>query len=158
MSVEKVKNYLKQWDAGHRVIEFEQSSATVLLAAEAAGVIPARIAKTISFHDGNGGCILIATAGDMKIDNAKFKQQFGIKAKMLDADKVIELTGHAIGGVCPFAIEHPSTKVYTDVSLQRFDTIFPACGSSNSAIELTCDELFIYAKSNAWIDVCKVIS
>jgi prolyl-tRNA editing enzyme YbaK/EbsC (Cys-tRNA(Pro) deacylase) len=155
MSLERVKAYLKQWDMDGKVLEFAKSSATVDLAAEAAGVIPARIAKTISFQDGEDGCILIATAGDTKVDNAKFKAKFGVKAKMLKAEQVVEFTGHAIGGVCPFAITNPATKIFTDVSLKRFDTIFPACGSSNSAIELTCDELFKYAQSNEWVDVCK---
>lgn len=154
MSVGKVKAYLSQWGIDNKVMEFEESSATVELAAQALDVIPARIGKTLSFKIGES-CILIVTAGDAKVDNAKFKAQFEKKAKMLTPDEVIEFTGHAVGGVCPFAIENIDVKVYTDISLKRFDTIFPACGSSNSAIELNCDELYKYSKSEKWIDVCK---
>lgn len=154
MAIEKVKEYFKQFDRDKDILEFETSSATVELAAEAAGVIPARIAKTLSFYD-NGGCVLVVTAGDRKIDNSKFKGYFHMKARMLSADDVPAFTGHAIGGVCPFAIENPDVKVYCDVSMKRFETVFPACGSSNSAIELTCEELFEYAGALEWIDVCK---
>ena len=153
MSIEKVKSYLKQFGRENDVLEFETSSATVELAAEAAHVIPARITKTLAFQSGDS-CILIATAGDAKIDNKKFKAEFSMKAKMLSPEETLSLTGHAIGGVCPFAV--PDTvKTYVDVSLKRFDTVFPAAGSSNSAIELTCDELFQYEKCKKWIDVCK---
>ncbi|MEG2199752.1 MAG: YbaK/EbsC family protein [Anaerovorax sp.] len=155
MAIENVRDYLKQFGAEDRVLEFPVSSATVELAAEAAGVIPARIAKTMSFKDKEGGCVLIATAGDAKIDNSKFKQFFKMKAKMLTPEEVIDYTGHAIGGVCPFDIDKESVKVYMDVSMKRFDTVFPACGSSNSAIEVTCDELFTFSKALEWIDVCK---
>ncbi|MEG1583740.1 MAG: YbaK/EbsC family protein [Anaerovorax sp.] len=155
MAIENVRDYLKQFGAEDRVLEFPVSSATVELAAEAAGVIPARIAKTMSFKDKEGGCVLIATAGDTKIDNSKFKQFFKMKAKMLTPEEVIDYTGHAIGGVCPFDIDKESVKVYMDVSMKRFDTVFPACGSSNSAIEVTCDELFTFSKALEWIDVCK---
>lgn len=155
MAIENVKEYLKQFSAEGRVIEFPVSSATVELAAEAAGVIPARIAKTMSFKDKEEGCILIATAGDAKIDNSKFKQCFKTKAKMLTAEEVVEYTGHAIGGVCPFDIKNENVKIYMDISMKRFDTVFPACGSSNSAIEVTCDEIFQFAKAIEWIDVCK---
>lgn len=155
MAIENVKEYLKQFGADDRVIEFPVSSATVELAAEAAGVIPARIAKTLSFKDKEDGCILIATAGDTKIDNSKFKQFFKMKAKMLTAEEVIEYTGHAIGGVCPFDIQNENVKIYTDISMKRFDTVFPACGTSNSAIEVTCDELYAYSTALEWIDVCK---
>ena len=126
------------------------------LAAKAAGVIPARIAKTMSFYK-DGKCILVVTAGDVKIDNSKFKQQFGCKAKMLSPDDVERFTGHQVGGVCPFAIENDDTAAYLDVSLQRFTTVFPACGSDNSAIELSCRELFAYANSVSWVDVCKPV-
>ena len=155
MSLEQVKKYFKKYGKENDVLEFPVSSATVELAAQAVGVIPARIAKTLSFYY-EDGCILIVTAGDVKIDNAKFKQQFGCKARMLSPDDVLQFTGHAIGGVCPFAVENPKVKSYCDVSMKRFDTVFPACGSHNSAIELTCDELFTYAGSLAWIDVCKL--
>ena len=125
------------------------------LAAQAVGVIPARIAKSLSFLTGEG-CVLIIAAGDAKVDNSKYKHQFSTKAKMLTPDQVVEYTGHAIGGVCPFAITRPDVKTYLDVSLKRFDTVFPAAGSSNSAIELTCDELERYAcNCQGWVDVCK---
>ncbi len=156
MSITKVKEYLKEFGKDSDVREFPVSSATVELAAQAVGVEPARIAKTLSFHgDDTTGCILIVTAGDTKIDNAKFKKQFGFKAKMLGAEEVSMLTGHQIGGVCPFANpDHVTT--YLDVSMERFTTVFPAAGSSNSAIELTCEELFQLSSAKAWIDVCKL--
>ena len=154
MAIDKVKEYLKQFNMEDKVLEFPVSSATVELAAEAVGVIPARICKTLSFKSPEG-CILIETAGDAKIDNAKFKSFFGLKAKMLTPEEVLEYTGHEIGGVCAFAIDRDDVKVYTDISMKRFDTIFPACGSSNSAIELTCDEIFEISKALEWIDVCK---
>lgn len=156
MAIEKVREYFRSVGIEERIKEFSESSATVELAAKAAGVIPARICKTISFLDPEGGCVLIQTAGDTKINNGKFKRQFGFKAKMLTADQVLEFTGHAVGGVCAFAIENENVKIYADVSMQRFDTVFPACGSSNSAIELTCQELFQYSKAREWIDVCKI--
>ena len=112
--------------------------------------------ESLSFKDGEDGCILIQTAGDTKIDNRKFKDTFGQKAKMLSAEEVVEFTGHAIGGVCAFAIDNPKVKVYCDESLKRFETVFPACGSSNSAIEFTCDELFRYSNAIGWINVCKI--
>ncbi len=155
MSIEKVREYFSQYNLEDKIMEFDVSSATVDLAAEAVGVIPARICKTLSFKS-QEGCILIETAGDTKIDNRKFKDTFGFKAKMLTAEEVIEYTGHAIGGVCAFAIERQDVKVYSDVSMKRFETVFPACGSSNSAIELTCDELHKYSRSLEWIDVCKI--
>lgn len=156
MAIEKVKEYFRSIGIEDRIKEFEESSATVELAAKAAGVIPARICKTISFLDPEGGCVLVQTAGDTKINNGKFKRQFGFKAKMLTAEQVLEFTGHAVGGVCAFAIENEDVRIYADVSMQRFDTVFPACGSSNSAIELTCQELFQYSKAQEWIDVCKI--
>ncbi|MCI9596182.1 MAG: YbaK/EbsC family protein [Firmicutes bacterium] len=156
MAIEKVREYFKRIGIEERIKEFSESSATVELAAKAAGVIPARICKTISFLDPEGGCVLVQTAGDTKINNGKFKRQFGFKAKMLTADQVLEFTGHAVGGVCAFAIENEKVRIYADVSMQRFDTVFPACGSSNSAIELTCQELFQYSKAQGWIDVCKI--
>lgn len=153
MSIERARAYFKNFDMEDRILEFDVSSATVELAAQALDCEPARIAKTLSFLSGDG-CILIVAAGDAKVDNAKFKAQFGIKAKMLTPDQVLELCGHAVGGVCPFAVKD-TAKVYTDISLQRFETVYPACGSSNSAIPLSCDELFTYSQSIDWIDVCK---
>ncbi len=153
MSIEKVRNYLKKWGRDKDILEFEESTATVELAAQAVGVEPARIAKTLSFKNGEGA-LLVVTAGDAKIDNGKFKAEFGFKAKMLSVDEVYEHTGHAVGGVCPFALKE-NIPVYLDISLKRFETVFPACGSSNSAIELTCEELEQYSMSKKWVDVCK---
>ena len=153
MSIEIVRDYLKQFQADDRILEFETSSATVELAAQAVGCIPARIAKTLSFYT-EDCCMLIVAAGDAKIDNSKFKHFFGYKAKMLNAEDVATMTNHAIGGVCPFGVPE-NVAVYLDKSMQRFDTIFPACGSSNSAIELDCDTLFTYSRAKEWIDVCK---
>ena len=156
MAIERVRKYFEQYGIEDRILEFAVSSATVELAAKAVGVEGARICKTLSFKDGDDGCILIQTAGDTKIDNRKFKDTFGQKAKMLTAEEVVEFTGHAIGGVCAFAIENPKVRVYCDESLRRFETVFPACGSSNSAIEFTCDELYKYSQALEWIDVCKI--
>ena len=156
MSIEKVRKYFEEIGIADRIQEFDVSSATVELAAQAVGVEGPRICKTLPFKTPEGGCILIETAGDGKINNGKFKHTFGFKAKMLSPEEVIEFTGHAIGGVCAFAIEHPDVKAYTDVSLKRFDTVFPACGSSNSAIELTPEELHDYSRAEAWVDVCKL--
>ncbi|MCC2255237.1 YbaK/EbsC family protein [Ruminococcus sp. CLA-AA-H200] len=155
MSVETVRNYFHENKIDREILEFPVSSATVELAAQAVGTEPARIAKTLSFYTKEkDGAVLIVTAGDMKIDNSKFKHVFGMKAKMLSPEDVEPLTGHAIGGVCPFGNpEH--TAVYLDVSLKRFDTVFPAAGSSNSAVELSCDELMEYSGAREWIDVCK---
>ncbi|MCI8649311.1 MAG: YbaK/EbsC family protein [Anaerotruncus sp.] len=154
MSFESVKQFFQQRGKEDAVMEFEVSSATVELAAKAVGVIPARIAKTLSFEQGEG-CLLIVAAGDARIDNRKFKDTFGMKAKMLAPERALELTGHAVGGVCPFAIENPSVKTVLDLSLKRFDTIFPACGSSNSAVQLTCEELYQFSNAAQWVDVCK---
>ena len=153
MSIDNVKAYLKNCGCQKEVIEFETSSATVELAAEAAHVIPARITKTLALKS-DDGCIVIAVAGDTKIDNRKFKDTFAMKAKMLSADEALALTGHAVGGVCPFDLPE-NVKTYADISLQRFDTVFPAAGSSNSAVELTCDELFEFGKCQKWVDICK---
>lgn len=154
MSVTKVKDYLSGFGMESRLNEFPVSSATVELAAQALGVEAARIAKSISFSNQEGGCLLIVTAGDVKIDNAKFKAEFGYKAKMLAHDDVERLTGYRVGGVCPFG-NPPQTKVYCDVSLKRFDRVYPAGGSDNSCVELTCDELFRLSGSVKWVDVCK---
>ncbi|MGN0713218.1 MAG: YbaK/EbsC family protein [Anaerovoracaceae bacterium] len=156
MAIEKVRAFFRDLGMEDRIQEFDVSSATVELAAQAVGVEGARICKTLSFKDGEDGCILIQTAGDTKIDNRKFKDTFGQKAKMLTAEEVVEFTGHAIGGVCAFAIENPRVRVFCDESMKRFETVFPACGSSNSAIELTCDEIFRVSKAEKWIDVCKL--
>lgn len=153
MAIEKVREYFKQWGMEHRITEFKVSSATVELAAQAVGCEPKRIAKTLSFMIDERP-ILIVTAGDAKIDNSKYKAQFSTKAKMLAAEEVSDLVGHAVGGVCPFGINE-GVKVYLDESLKRFDTVFPACGSSNSAIELTIDELERYSNYSSWVDVCK---
>ena len=153
MAIEKVKEYFSQNGIEDRVQEFEVSSATVELAAQALHCEPCRIAKTLSFLV-NGDPILIVAAGDAKIDNPKYKARFAAKAKMLSPEEAKELVGHAVGGVCPFAV-HEGVTVYLDESLKRFETVFPACGSSNSAIELTIKELEQYANYAAWIDVCK---
>lgn len=153
MAIEKVKEYFKKYGMEDRIQEFPVSSATVELAAEALHCQPCRIAKTLSFMV-DGKPILIVAAGDTKIDNQKYKAQFSTKAKMLTPDEAVELIGHSVGGVCPFAINQ-GVSVYLDDSLKRFDTVFPACGSSNSAIELTVDELEKYATYTSWVDVCK---
>ena len=153
MSIEKVRAFFREKGIEDRVQEFPVSSATVELAAQALGVEGKRIAKTLSFLVGDQ-CVLIVAAGDAKVDNAKFKAQFHTKAKMLPHDQVPEYVGHAVGGVCPFAVKE-GVAVYLDESLRRFETVYPACGSSNSAIELTIPELMAYADTDAWIDVCK---
>ena len=154
MSIGNVRAYLKPLGLEARVLEFETSSATVELAARAAGVIPARIAKSLSLMLPEGPILLVA-AGDARIDNPRFKAQFHAKAKMLSAEEVTLRIGHAVGGVCPFAIKG-DVRTWLDVSLKRFDTVYPACGSANSAIELSCDELEAAAQGFAgWVDVCK---
>ena len=153
MSIEIVRKYFSSFGMEERIQEFEVSSATVELAAQAVGCIPARIAKTLSFKVGEEP-ILIVAAGDAKIDNRKYKEQFGTKAKMLSPEEAEQLVGHAVGGVCPFAVKEGVT-VYLDRSLKRFETVFPACGSSNSAIELTIPELEKYSGYTQWVDVCK---
>lgn len=153
MSVDKVKKYFAGYGMESRVLEFEVSSATVELAAAALNCEPGRIAKTLSFLVGEQP-ILIVSAGDVKIDNAKYKATFGKKAKMLTPEQVTELIGHAVGGVCPFAI-NPGVDIYLDASLKKYETAFPACGSSNSAIELTIPEMEKYSGYKEWIDVCK---
>ncbi|WP_405380607.1 YbaK/EbsC family protein [Phascolarctobacterium sp.] len=155
MSIEKVRAYMRQFNAQDRIIEFATSSATVELAAQAAGCEPARIAKTLSFKLHDDSCILIVAAGDAKVDNSKYKHFFGCKAKMLSAEEVEPLIGHAIGGVCPFGINE-NVKTYLDISLKRFTTFFPACGSHNSAIEVTPEELEQYSSNcQGWVDLCK---
>lgn len=153
MSIEKVKAYFEKYGIGDRVREFDVSSATVELAAQALGCEPCRIAKTLSFLV-EEKAVLVVAAGDVRIDNPKYKAQFGTKAKMLTPDQAETLIGHAVGGVCPFAVNEGVT-VYLDVSLKRFETVFPACGSSNSAIELSIPELEKLSGFSQWVDVCK---
>ena len=154
MSIERVKEYFAGLDLADKILEFEVSSATVALAAQALGCEECRIAKTLSFHQGDK-VVLIVTAGDVKIDNAKYKATFGTKAKMLAFEEAEPLIGHAVGGVCPFAVNE-GVEVWLDESLKRFDTVFPACGSSNSAVELTPGQLEQYASNClGWVDVTK---
>lgn len=154
MSIERAREYLKQYNMEDRILEFDVSSATVELAAQALHCEPKRIAKTLSFKVGEDA-ILIVAAGDAKVNNAKYKAQFGTKAKMLSPDEVETLVGHAVGGVCPFGI-NDAVKVYLDESLKRFETVFPACGSSNSAIEMSMEDLEKYSGYEQWVDVCKL--
>ena len=153
MSIEKVRAYFAQFGMEKRILEFDVSSATVELAAQAVGVEGKQIAKTLSFLLGDA-CILIVAAGDARVDNKKYKEHFGLKAKMLAHDDVPEYIGHAVGGVCPFAVPE-NVNVYLDVSLRRFETVYPACGSPNSAIALTLPELEQYSGFSAWVDVCR---
>ena len=153
MSLERVKRFFAEHGMENRIIELCESSATVELAAHALGCQPQKIAKTLSFALGDRP-ILIVMAGDAKTDNHKYKEQFGVKAKMLTREETEEQIGHPVGGVCPFAV-NDGVAVYLDVSLKRFDTVFPACGSGNSAIELSLSELETYSNSVAWVDVCK---
>lgn len=153
MSIEIVRNYFRTYGMEDRIREFDTSSATVELAAQAVGVEPARIAKTLSFKVEERP-ILIVAAGDAKVDNAKYKSIFHKKAQMLKGEEVTELIGHAIGGVCPFGIPD-SVDVYLDESLRRFETVFPAAGSANSAIELNLEELEKYSHAKEWVDICK---
>ena len=154
MSIEKARAHLARFGADGRILEFDESSATVELAAHALGVEPARIAKTLSFKTGDGALLVVA-AGDARVDNRKFKDRFAVKAKMLTAGEVLTLVGHPVGGVCPFGI-NDGVPVYLDESLRRFETVFPAVGSGNSAIELTLDELYTFSKADDWVDVCKL--
>ena len=155
MSVANVREYLKQFGLDGKVEEFEESSATVELAAHAAGVIPTMIAKTLSFKV-NDHAVLIVTSGDAKVDNRKFKDKFGVKAKMLTPDEVIEYTGHAIGGVCPYANPEGKVKVYLEESMKRFDMALPAAGSSASCVRLTIEELERSCPDAEWADICKL--
>lgn len=153
MAIEKVREYFRTLGIDDRIQEFPVSSATVELAAEALNCEPCRIAKTLSFMV-NGSPVLIVAAGDAKVDNPKYKAQFSTKAKMLTPEEAESLVGHAVGGVCPFAV-NDGVQVYLDKSLKRFETVFPACGSSNSAIQLTIEELEKYSGFTSWVDVCK---
>ena len=154
MSIERVKEYFKQYNMEARIIELAESSATVELAAHALGCEPARIAKSLSFMV-NDTPVLVICAGDVKIDNAKYKAKFATKARMLTAEQAEMLIGHAVGGVCPFGINE-GVEVYLDESLKRFTTVFPACGSANSAIELTIPEMEQYSGYTEWVDVCRI--
>ena len=153
MSIERVRAFMRERNMEDRILEFDVSSATVALAAEAVGCAPERIAKTLSFLV-DGGAVLVVAAGDARVDNPKFKAQFHTKAKMLSPEEVVTLVGHAVGGVCPFAVNE-GVKIYLDESLRRFQTVFPACGSANSAIELSLPELE-QLSGGEWIDVCKL--
>lgn len=153
MSIERVREYFKKYGIEDRIMELAESSATVELAAAALNCEPKRIAKTLSFALPEQ-TLLVVTAGDAKIDNAKYKARFGAKAKMLSPEEAKTLVGHAVGGVCPFAVNEGVT-VYLDISLKRFETVFPACGSANSAIELTVSELEKYSACEGWVDLCK---
>ena len=153
MSIQQVREYFKEYGMENRIQEFQVSSATVELAAQALHCDPERIAKTLSFMV-KDRVVLVVTAGDMKIDNSKYKAQFGTKAKMLSPDDAEILVGHKVGGVCPFGVKE-GVEIYLDVSLKRFETIFPACGSANSAIELTISELEKYSGFLEWVEVCK---
>lgn len=155
MAIERVREYFAERGIADRIQEFDVSSATVELAAEALGCEPCRIAKSITFHTENK-VIMIVTAGDCKIDNSKYKKQFGTKARMLGRDEAENLVGHAVGGVCPFAVNE-GVEIYLDNSLKRFETVFPACGSSNSAVEFTIPELEKYTDFHSWVDVCKQV-
>ena len=153
MAIERVREHFEKYGREKDILEFETSSATVELAARTVGVEPARIAKTLCFKHGDGAMLIVA-AGDTKTDNAKFKSEFGFKARMLSAEETFEFIGHAVGGVCPFGLKE-DIPVYLDISMRRFETIYPACGSANSAIKLTCDELEEYSLCKKWVDVCK---
>ena len=153
MSIERVREYFRKFDMEERILEFPVSSATVELAAQAVGCEPARIAKTLSFLV-DGQAVLIVAAGDAKVDNSKYKGFFHAKAKMLAPEQVTELIGHAIGGVCPFGVNE-GVRVFLDESLKRFETVYPAAGSSNSAIEMTMEDLEMYSGFEAWVDICK---
>ena len=152
MSVEKVREYLTPYGVADRMREFEVSSATVELAAKALGTEPARIAKSLTFADGEGA-IMVVCAGDVKVNSGKFKRAFGVKAKMLCFDQVHNLIGYDVGGVCPFDV-NPETRIFLDESLKRFQYVYPACGSDNSAVKLTCEELEQLSGSLGWVDVC----
>lgn len=154
MSLLSVKEHFERFGRTADILELESSSATVQQAADVLGVIPARIAKTLSFRGAEDQPILVVAAGDTKIDNAKFRGQFQVKARMLPAEDVLQQTGHMVGGVCPFGLAN-QLPVYLDISMKRFDTVFPACGSANSAIELSCEELERFSDASAWVDVCK---
>ena len=154
MSIESVTDYLAQRGAGDKIRRFDVSSATVALAARALGCEEARIAKTMAFLV-NGAPLLVVTAGDAKVNSSKFKSCFSVKAKMLTAEQLVELVGHAPGGVCPFAVKE-GCRVFLDESLRRFDVVYPAAGNAASAVELTVEELERCAGAAGWVDVCQL--
>lgn len=154
MSIDRVRKYFNSLGIEDKIQEFNVSSATVDLAAIALNCEGKRIAKSLSFMGKEGNAIMVVCAGDAKVDNAKFKAQFGYRSRMLTPDEAVHLVGHAVGGVCPFAVNE-GVSIYLDISLKRFNTVFPACGSSNSAIELTIPELEKYSNFISWVDVCK---
>ena len=154
MSIEKARTHLQAFGAADKILEFSVSSATVELAAHALGCEPSRIAKSLTFNVG-GEPVMVVAAGDVKIDNHRFKEFFGVKAKMLSPDEVETLIGHAVGGVCPFGV-NDGVKVYLDESLKRFDVVYPAAGSASSAVKLTIPELETYSGSLGWVNVCKL--
>ena len=154
MAIDQVKAYFKTFGMEGRILEFDVSSATVELAAQALNCEPCRIAKSLSFLV-DGAAVLVVAAGDARVDNAKFKARFHLKAKMLSPDAVLALVGHPVGGVCPFG-RNPGVPVYLDESLRRFDTVYPAVGSSNSAIGLSIEELYDCSEALGWVDVCKL--
>lgn len=155
MSIEKVKDYLKQWNRENDVIELSVSTATSQLAAEALGVTQGRIAKSITIKNSEAGMMLVAS-GDVKVDNKKFKARFGFAPKMLNAEQALALTGYMVGGICPLGLP-AHCPVYLDESLKRYESVFPACGSANSMIELTIAQMEEYSKSLGWVDVCKIM-
>ncbi|WP_042473528.1 YbaK/EbsC family protein [Bacillus ndiopicus] len=154
MASGRVRTYLQTLQYEEHILTFSESTATVEQAANALNVIPARIAKTLAFYSADGAAILVVAAGDAKMDNAAFKAAFQIKAKMLSPEDVLTYTGHPVGGVCPFALA-TNMPVFLDISLQRFQTVFPACGTANSAIELTCEQLKQFSNAKDWVNVCK---
>lgn len=154
-AIKKVEEYLRSMGCESEIFIFDTNTATVTLAAQALGVDDARICKTLSFQ-GQEGCILVQTAGDSKISNSKFKNTFGLKAKMLSPDLVLEYTGHPVGGVCAFNINNPQVRIYCDKSMERFESLYPACGTDNTAIEMTPKEIFKYSKALEWVDVCNI--
>lgn len=156
MSIEIAREYLRERGLEDRIMEFDVSSATVELAAEAVGTEPARICKTLSFKLKDGTGILVQVAGDARVDNKKYKEYFGEKARMLSPEEVPEYTNHEIGGVCAFGVTRDDVRIYCDKSMQRFDTVYPACGSSNSAAAFTPDELFEVSNSLEWIDISRL--
>jgi len=153
MSIDAARQHLKRFGKDGDILEFDTSSATVELAANALGVPCSHIAKTISLVDGDSAMLVVA-AGDVRLDNAKFRAAFGFKPRMLTSEQALYFTGHAVGGICPFGLIRP-LRVFADISLKRFHTVYPACGSANSAIPLTCDELFTIAGCIGWVDVCR---
>ena len=156
MSIDIARAYLEKKGYADRIMEFDVSSATVELAAKAVGVEPARICKTLSFKLKDGSGVLIQAAGDARIDNKKYKEYFGEKARMLSPEEVPLYTNHEIGGVCAFGVTREDVRIYCDVTMKRFETVFPACGSANSAVGFTPDELYEVSGAIDWIDVVKL--